>query len=342
MRLTLPPRGRRAQRTLAVSAAPALVLGLALTAPAHSATASPAPTPSASPDHDRPVYLSHPLDNRASARTTTGTYWTPERMAHAVPADRLTRDAITHASPGDRMPATTAARPAAPAPAGGAAKTHKSQTIGKVFFTTEGGVDMVCSGSAVNSKAKNMVMTAGHCVNGGKGKSWYHRWIFVPGYGPGNRTPNGLYRAKRLISLAGWVKHSNLNDDVGIALVKPVRGTKKKLVKNVGGYGVQFGRSGHRKLAAIGYSQVNYKGDKQKNCRKWTHRRKHDKFQLVMRCHVLTGGASGGPWVKGKAIKGQGLVNGVNSTNNDLHHPTKIRTPYFGRDVFRMYNAFRK
>lgn len=347
MRLTLPPRGRRVQQALAIGAAPALVLGLALVATPNSANASSTATErNAAPEKSKPVYMSKSVKPQQSRTARLREYWTPKRMANAIPADRLTRHAITTMTPQEAardraMKPVTESQPVLPTGAdGNARKVRKSRTIGKVFFKTHAGVSMVCSGSAVNSKAKNMVMTAGHCVNGGKGKGWHKKWIFVPGWGKSHKAKRGIYPATRLVALRGWIKHSNFNDDVALALVKPGRGTNKKLVKKVGGYGAQFGRSHHRRLAAIGYSVVGFSGDKQKHCRKWTHRRFGGSIE--MRCRVLTGGASGGPWIKGKAANGKGYINGVNSNVNKTHHPTVIRSSYFASDVRHMYRAFRK
>ncbi|MGH8879571.1 MAG: trypsin-like serine peptidase [Stackebrandtia sp.] len=344
MRLKLPPRGRRVQQALAVGAAPALVMGLALVAISNPANASHTDTQSnASPDRAKPAFVSKSVSDQTSRAARLREYWTPERMANAVPADRLTQGAVPTAAPStDTMKATTGSQPVQPtAAASSARKVRKSKTIGKVFFKTRSGIDMVCSGAAVNSKAKNMVMTAGHCVHSGPGKGWHKNWIFVPGYGPGNTARNGIYPATRLVALRGWIKKENFNDDVALALVKPGRGTNTKLVRKVGGYGTQFGRSYRRTMTAIGYSQLGFKGDKQKHCRKMTHRRRGT-GQIEMRCRVLTPGASGGPWVKGKVAAGKGFVNGINSNVNKRRHPTVIRSSYFGKDVYRMYQSFRK
>lgn len=345
MRLTLPPRGRRVQQVLAIGAAPALVAGLAFVATSNPATAAHDSSEPSAADRSPRVWSSDAGSaDAASGAERLRAYWTPKRMANAVPADRIaarvarTQGRTTESASAQRMKPTAAAQPALPtAPAG--AKVLKSKTIGKVFFRS-GGKDMVCSGAAVNSKRKNMVMTAGHCVHGGPGRGWHKKWIFVPGYGPGHRAPNGIYPKTRLVALKGWIKRGNFNDDAAIALVRPGKGTRKKLVKKVGGFGAQFGRSRHRRLAAVGYSELGYRGDKQKSCRKRTHRLRKT-GQIEMRCRVLTPGSSGGPWVKGKVRKGRGYINGVNSNVNRRRHPTKMRSPYFGRDVFRMYKAFR-
>lgn len=347
MRLTMPPRGRRLHQVLAMGAAPALVTGLALVSTSNTATASTvAPESTASVDRIGSQIVSHKVNSTSAASRTQGVaaYWTPERMANAIPAERLvqsspaSRTASTSAAT-DNMKPVTASEPALPAASGG--KVRKSKTIGRVFFR-QGGQDMVCSAAAVNSRRKNMVMTAGHCVHGGRGKTWSRKWVFVPGYGPKrNDVPHGLYPATRFGALKGWTRRSSFNADVAIALVRPGKGTNKKVVKKVGGYGAQFGKSKHRRMAAIGYSALGFKNpNKQRHCRRMTHKLRGTK-QIEMRCKVLTPGASGGPWVKGKVAAGKGYINGVNSNVNRKRHPTVIRSTYFGRNVFRLYKAFR-
>ncbi|MDN5853078.1 MAG: hypothetical protein L0K86_09570 [Actinomycetia bacterium] len=353
MRLTEPRRGPRSRQALAIIAAPALIVGLATPTTASSAsTSESSDNQTATPTKKSAPYLSKSVNSSNARMAKLRDYWTPERMANAVPADKLTRQALKRQTAASRTrpervkPSTLANSVAPSGQQDGTTqrrRLRKSKTIGKVFFRTRKGVDMVCSGAAVNSRRKNMVMTAGHCVNGGRGKGWHKRWIFVPGYGPGRRARHGIYPATRLVALRGWIKRSNFNYDVAIALVKPGRGTNKKLVRKVGGYGLQTGRSYRRKLTAIGYSQLGYKGDKQKKCRRRTHRRPHTR-QIAMRCRVLTPGASGGPWVKGRIRikkRSHSYINGVNSNINRRRHPTRIRSPHFGRAVRKMYRAYR-
>jgi V8-like Glu-specific endopeptidase len=49
---------------------------------------------------------------------------------------------------------------------------------GKLFFSTTGGSNFVCSGSVI---AMRIVLTAAHCIHPGTG-SFYTNWTFVPGY----------------------------------------------------------------------------------------------------------------------------------------------------------------
>lgn len=79
----------------------------------------------------------------------------------------------------------------------GAPKASKSgnvnlpKTIGKVFFLDSKGRYNWCSATAIQSRHRNLVATAGHCVYE-NGKDVFQKWVFVPGYYQG-KAPWGVY-----------------------------------------------------------------------------------------------------------------------------------------------------
>jgi len=79
--------------------------------------------------------------------------------------------------------------------------SQPTSTNGKVFFT-EGGLNYVCSGTALLSGNKSVVWTAGHCVNDGAG-TFVTNWAFVPAYADGS-APYGTWTARRLLTTSGW------------------------------------------------------------------------------------------------------------------------------------------
>src|SRR5687767_6412980 len=90
-------------------------------------------------------------------------YWTPERMASALPGDTLLQDAKT------AVPDVLGLGIGAPEPARAQAekvgnpKSKPFRTHGKAFFTL-GALNYVCSGTSVKSDTKSLVVTAGHCI----------------------------------------------------------------------------------------------------------------------------------------------------------------------------------
>lgn len=87
--------------------------------------------------------------------------------------------------PGMTGPATTAK-----------ATTSKNvnlpKTIGKVFFLDGGGHYRWCSATSIQSRNRNLVATAGHCVFENGKDDVYDKWVFVPGYYQG-KAPWGVY-----------------------------------------------------------------------------------------------------------------------------------------------------
>ncbi|MFG6201680.1 hypothetical protein [Nonomuraea sp. JJY05] len=66
------------------------------------------------------------------------------------------------------------------------------KTIGKVFFLDKSGNYRWCSATSIQSRNRNLVATAGHCVFANGKDDVYDKWIFVPGYYQG-KAPFGVY-----------------------------------------------------------------------------------------------------------------------------------------------------
>ena len=213
---------RRTRST--VLAALAVTLGGALSVTAPS-TASGASRPSAA---SRPT----PRPPRRGSADRVADYWTTEPDARRQGAgDARPRPA--------RRPATvergtaTRSRPrsrAGPDPAASAVAT-----TGKVFFTL-GGVNYVCSGTATSSTNRDVVTTAGHCVNEGPG-AFATNWAFVPAYNNGSR-PYGTWTARTLVTTSAWANQGDINYDGGFAVMNTLDG--QHLTDVVGGQGIGF------------------------------------------------------------------------------------------------------
>jgi hypothetical protein len=99
--------------------------------------------------------------------------------------------------------ATTDTKPGSTAPIGeekkAAAKVQNvnmPKTIGKVFFVNSKGEKKWCSATSIQSKYRNLVATAGHCVyDTGANRDVMDKWVFVPGYYQG-KAPWGIYVGK--------------------------------------------------------------------------------------------------------------------------------------------------
>ena len=121
----------------------------------------------APPRRPRPVPPAGAVETHAAATTHASAdqvsdYWTPNRMRDAqAPATPSAAGASSATVERGASKTVAAKKPGGPVPAASAVAT-----TGKVFFTL-GGVNYVCSGTATSSANRDVVTTAGHCVQRG-------------------------------------------------------------------------------------------------------------------------------------------------------------------------------
>lgn len=151
-------------------------------------------------------------------------FWTPARMASARPAAMpapeasfdipslgdATASASGNFATGDFTPANTSSFP---------------QVVhGRVFFTIGAGA-YSCSGTLVESRNRNIVYTAGHCVYDVTSKSWVQNLVFVPGYENQNE-PFGRASATFMYTTAQWISSGSSSYDIGVVtLDRPLQDT---------------------------------------------------------------------------------------------------------------------
>lgn len=137
-------------------------------------------------------------------------YWTPARMRGAAPLDA------------PRGPGATATASFAPV----AEPTVPPYAVNGLIFLRQGRDLGYCSGTAIDSPTRRLVLTAGHCVNSGpqllSRPVWSRYMEFVPAYGNGV-APFGAFVARRntVYALPHWVRTGNPNYDVGALLTAP-------------------------------------------------------------------------------------------------------------------------
>ncbi|MEZ0076881.1 serine protease [Planotetraspora sp. GP83] len=296
------------------------------------------------------------------------TYWTPERMARAIPIDllstvkqvgalttgvlpppaqpwtALTARALSHARPVRQAAQVRRAASAARPRTAPAATTSGSQwdaggsvtrTTGRVFLSMNG-VDFVCSASAVRSANRDVVVTAGHCVKDGSGP-WAENWTFIPGYQDG-RQPYGTFSARRMFVPGPWSRSGDDDHDVGMVAVTSQGGSH--LADAVGGQ--QIGFAPRRGLRTYGFgfpADAPYDGEHLLYCAGVVHGDPQGQTRdQGLRCD-LTAGASGGPWLSDfDPATGRGTLTSVSSFKYSNDHGT-MYGPYFGaatRDLFRL------
>ncbi len=298
----------------------ALLAFTALGACTHASAATRAQAPVATPSASDPT-----------AAERVARYWTPERMRNARPLDLVV---------GAGGEARLRVGPAEAAGAGASFLAVSTPDIapysfsGRIFIR-RGDVSGYCSGTAIDSPTRQLVLTAGHCINsgreGGERTIWSDYLQFVPAYS-GGVAPFGSFVARRskIFASKQWTKHGNPDFDLGAFLALPnARG--ENLADAVGGGAtIVTDVSRYQTFRTFGYPG---KVTRMQSC---TSPYVGDDLlsnplpgppTLGIRCHWAPG-ASGGGWLIGDTTE----INGLNAY---LHYRKKSHTygPYFAAET---------
>jgi hypothetical protein len=269
--------------------------------------------------------------NAVPAAERVARYWTPARMRAARPLDLVV----------DRHGRARMRVGAPEAPTAGASFVRVTTpelppfSVNGRIFVKQGKLAGFCSGTAINTPTRQLVLTAGHCVNSGptKGRSstWSQFLEFVPAYN-GDAAPFGAFVARRskVFAPKQWIKHGNPDFDMGAFLTH--RNAEGLNVADAvgGGATIVTDLTRQQQFQTFGYPgetkrmqscQSPYIGD--------------DALTypfpgpptMGVRCHWAPG-ASGGGWLIAEGTQ----INGVNSY---LHLDNKSRTygPYFSKET---------
>jgi len=222
-------------------------------------------------------------------------YWTAGRMRAAVPAQRV----LTRSGKQARTAAAAAPLPWSSYEVTTPYTAQPTSTHGKVFFTL-GGVDYMCSGTALLSANKSVVWTAGHCVNEGPG-AYATKWAFVPGYKDGT-APFGTFAATHLLTTSAWGGSGDFSYDEGAAVVGPANG--RSLTDAVGGRGIAFSYSRTQQYESHGYPAAPpFNGERHWVCDSSLSGSDSAASPATMGIGCdMTGGSSGGGWIVGSSL----------------------------------------
>lgn len=267
------------------------------------------------------------------AQRIVSEYWTTERLESATPAVAPAGTTTKET----RAPAEKAVTASSPVtPAGGDMSTQDawfSNTNGKIFFVDpRNNGRYVCSGSALNSGSKRLVVTAGHCavVGGGNGQVMLN-WIFVPGYQRGSE-PRGRFSAYWFHYSTGWSVRNDWQRDFAF-VVTYNNGSGQRVVDAAGGHGFRVNGSYSRYVHIAGYPGNRDSGEVQWYC--WGTTDRWPSANAYRLGCDFGGGASGGPWLENYQSNGLGYV--ISATQGILD--AKNSGPYYDSHVLDVYNA---
>lgn len=256
-------------------------------------------------------------------------YWTPARMASARPLDLvLDGRGGMNLRLGRPAPGASASFLAVSTP-----EIPPYSFNGRIFIRV-GDDRGYCSGTAIDSPTRQLVLTAGHCVNTGplgRGAVWYRDLLFVPAYTAGT-APFGSFAARRgkIFAAKRWTQGGNPDFDFGAFLTMPNNRGQNVADAVGGGAAIALGLSRKQRFATFGYPgnvqrmqgcNSPYIGDDTLS------------FPLAgpptmgIRCRWAPG-ASGGGWL----IAGTTQINGLNSYQH-LNNHARTYGPYFSQET---------
>jgi V8-like Glu-specific endopeptidase len=276
-----------------------------------------------------------PALSEAAAIARVERFWTPQRMAAARPLE-LVVDGSGHSQlqPG-RPEAAGASASYAPV----ATPEVAPYAVEGRIFIKQGSLKGYCSGTAINSPTRSLVLTAGHCVSSGpriEGRSVEpaipSQYLeFVPAY-DGGAAPFGAFVSRRgtIRALPQWIDQGNPDFDMGAFLTYPNAEGVNVADAVGGGATIVYGLSRHQTFKTFGYP-----GEKthMEGCESPYVGDDPSTYPLpgpptmAVKCRWAPG-ASGGGWLINEGFE----INGINTY---LRIDNKSRTygPYFTKET---------
>ncbi|KOV66995.1 hypothetical protein ADK64_10735 [Streptomyces sp. MMG1121] len=221
------------------------------------------------------------------------------------------------------------------------------------FFGSDGpaGTTWHCTGSVMDTAARDVVLTAAHCVLNMKGD-----YIFVPKFAKGagpDKQPYGIFHIQRLFTDPRYVPDPGSSttkqpaSDLDTAFARVSANQSGQSLQDAVGGGLTFTQpSGftNKNVTVVGYpSARNNSAGRAVKCTVPTSQLPGYR-QLSMTCGGYYGGVSGSPWItdyKDDARTGHviGNLGGYNGGGNDADVDYISYAPAFGPDAARLLSA---
>ncbi|MFE7773920.1 trypsin-like serine peptidase [Streptomyces sp. NPDC057445] len=312
-------------------------LATAVTSPVSLAAGRPAPAPTSPPSGassaaaDLAGTPERPDDDAWSLAEALQ-FWTPERIASATDPSGRPRSALNGRGTSPR------------ARAYGGRQFAGISSVGILFTAGAGMRTHYCTAGAVQSKGRNLILTAGHCLNS--------KAVFVPKYDPSKtleRQPYGIWPVDEWFADKRYVRNSKGPEsdlDYAFARVKP-SGTRN-LQDTVGGNTLARPAAPENTVTTIGYPHVGRNPrDRPVQCTGRTQALPGYN-QMRIDCAGMWDGVSGGPFFAtldrargtGKIIGNVGGWNG-GGPGVPASHPAYNRisySPVYSDRFFRLYD----
>ncbi|MFE1342495.1 trypsin-like serine peptidase [Streptomyces sp. NPDC058733] len=274
-------------------------------------------------------------------------YWTPERIANAVPAD-LGKGAADEGGSATSTPPTLGKLMRA-----ASAYDSRGVATAGVFLINDddnpqadpGARDQFCSASSVSSPTKSLIITAAHCLND---NDRFKSLAFAPGWKPDPNkqgrgvAPYGIFPIK---SGKIWIDGRYLAlgtlkaDDLDFAILRSGPNAKGQFLENATGMGNQLTTLHSSQLAQRNVTLIGFPGASKAPlvCPSTNTKAFDDRF-LEIACDGFAPGVSGGPFLRnfdGKRGDIIGVIGGYKTggSKDDVSYSSQ-----FDADVVRLYN----
>jgi V8-like Glu-specific endopeptidase len=266
-----------------------------------------------------------PAPATASQAAAVARYWTPARMRSARPLDQIIKGSTG-----------SAARPSETASASFASVPNTTQppftAVGRVFLKV-GNYAGFCSGTAIDSPSRQLVLTAGHCLYsilpGHLIPTSARYFDFVPDYSHG-QAPFGEFIGRKGFLPRPWLRSINENFDMAAVLTHPNAEGQNVADAVGGGIPIATDRARDQEYQVLGYPG----GPERKNMQECDGRFAGDDQltyplggppSLGVGC-FMGEGASGGPWLINEGTE----VGGI-TTYGHIKNFTHTYGPYFSK-----------
>jgi V8-like Glu-specific endopeptidase len=199
------------------------------------------------------------------------------------------------------------------------------------LFVREGSSDHFCTASVVTSPGRNLLITAAHCIDGGKGSGYRQDIVFIPDYRNG-QAPFGVWTVRKLLVAPGWASESDPDLDVGFVVLAPHDG--KNIEDILGANRLAIDPPYQDLVRVTGYPAS---GDAPITCLNWTSRLSATQLRFV--CGGFTGGTSGSPWVMrfDRFTRSGTIVGVIGGYQQGGNTPSVSYSSYLGQAIQKLY-----
>jgi V8-like Glu-specific endopeptidase len=208
--------------------------------------------------------------------------------------------------------------------------TVRALRVGALFEHDASG-NHFCTASVVASPGKDLLITAAHCIHGGRGSGYRTDIVFIPNYQNGN-SPFGVWTPKRLLVAPQWASSSDPDFDVGFVMLQPRGGQNIQQVLGANHLGID---TGYTNLVRVtGYPAS---ANAPITCLNWTSRQ--SATQLRFECGGFTGGTSGSPWVThfDSRTRTGTIIGVIGGYQRGGDTPSISYSAYLGGGIQRLY-----